>query len=232
MRRLYLVPIIHASSDMGSVGAALYETGAAALGVELWHKHQETVSGFWDSISFFFNHLEVNGFKVYQDGLVADGEEGLKIVNESARQGSVNYRIISSLLQRGATLVKTEDISLVKRELSFVKGMTAKSVVQKEAAVLRYKLAQQSLLKERDNFIARMIGRTLEEGDTGVLFIGAYHDILSRLPGNIEVVQVKNIAKIREYYSALLTKNAGRDILRLAEYLVSPIEYSDTHIKL
>lgn len=225
MRKIYLVPIIHMSSDMGSVAATLYERGAAALGKELWRKHQETVSGFWDSIAQFFNSLEVKGFKVYQDGLVADGDDGLKIVSECVRQGSANYRIISGLLQRGAILIKTEDISLVKREHSYITKLTeSRSFLQRETAALKYKLAQRRLLEERDNFIARTIDETLKEGDMGMLFIGAYHDVLSRLPDNIQVAQVKDVARVKDYHAALFKKRRLDQYIRqLAEYLVSPV---------
>ncbi len=227
MRKLYLVPIIHTSSDMGSVAPTLSERGAAALGEELWRKHQKTVSRFWDSIAQFFGSLEVSGFKIYQDGLVADGEDGLKIVSEGVRLGSVNYRIISELLQRGAMLIKTEDISLVKRERDYITKLTqAKSLLERETAALRYKLAERRLLEERDNFIAKTINVTLPEGDTGVLFIGAYHDVLSRLPGDIRVVQIKEVARVREYHTLLTgvgTRKQGQYLPQLVEYLISPI---------
>ena len=70
MRKLYLVPVIHMSADMGSLAAALVEGASSHLGEELWHKHEETVSQFWDSIAHFFDSIEVTGLKVYQDGMV------------------------------------------------------------------------------------------------------------------------------------------------------------------
>ncbi len=227
MRKLYLVPIIHTGSDMGSVARMLSERGAAVLGKELWHRHQETVSGFWDSITEFFSSLEVSGSKVYQDGLVASGEGGLRIVNEGVKSGSVNYRIIAGLLDRGAVLIRTEDISLIKREHAYItKLASAKSLLEREAAALRYRLAQRRLLEERDNSIARVIGGTLKEGETGILFIGAYHDVLHKLPADIRVVQVKEVAKVREYHMLLAgmgSRIQGQHLNQLAQYLVSPV---------
>jgi len=80
------------------------------------------------------------------------------------------------------------------------------------------------LLRQRDDFIVKGIKETLGESETGILLIGAYHDILSKLPDDIQVSQIKDIAKIREYHKALA--NPKRDSLRfhqLAEHLVSPI---------
>jgi hypothetical protein len=229
MRKVYLVPIIHTRSDMGSVAPILSEISAVALGKEVWDEHQKTVSKFWDSIARFFNSLEISNFKtyrIYQDGLVAAGEDGLKIVNEGVRQGSVNYEIISGLLRRGAILIKTEDISLVKREYVYIKKLTgAKSLRESKTAALRYKLAQRKLLEERDNFIAKTIDGTLQEGDTGILFIGAYHEVLSKLPTDIRVVQVKEVTRVREYHRVLasISIETQAQYRQLAEYLVSPI---------
>ena len=224
MRQLYLVPIIHTSPDMGSLAWALEEGATAGLGRELWQKHKEIVSAFWDSIAQFFDSLDVNGFKLYQDGLVADGADGLRIVRKGMSQGSKNYEILGKLLEKGAILVKTEDIALVKQEHAYVtKIARSKSLKEKELTALRYKLAQGRLLQQRDDFIVKRIRETLGEGETGILFIGAYHNILSKLPHDIQVSQIKDIAKVREYHKALA--HPKRDSLRfhqLAEYLVSP----------
>jgi hypothetical protein len=226
MRKVYLVPIVHTRSDMGSIAPILSEISAVALGKELWDEHQKTISKFWDSIARFLDSLEISNFKIYQDGLVAAGEDGLRIVNEGVRLGSVNYEIVSGLLRRGAILIKTEDISLVKREYGYIKKLTgAKSLREREAAALRYKLAQRKLLEERDNFIARTIDGTLQEGDTGILFIGAYHEVLSKLPADIRVVQVKEVTRVREYHRVLtsISIETQAQYQQLAEYLISPI---------
>lgn len=211
MRELYLVPILHMSADMGSLASSLDETAKAEFGQEVWQKHKEAVSSFWDSIGQFFDVLDVKGFKIYQDGMVANGADGLRIIREGISQGSKNYEIIGKLLQRGAVLVKTEDPVLVKQEYACIAKIAhSKSPKEKEVWVLRYKVAQGRLLRQRDDFIAKRIEVTLGEGDTGIFFIGAYHDILSRLPEDIQVVQVKDIAKVREYQKDLArTKPRG-----------------------
>ena len=211
---------------MGSIAPALSEISAVALGKELWLKHQDTISGFWDSIAQFFNSLEIKGFKVFQDGLLADGKDGLIIINEGVRQGSVNYEIIAGLLRRGAILIKTEDSFIVKKEYSYIKKVTeAKSTRERETAALRYKLAQRKLLEDRDKFIVRTIDETLQEGDTGILFIGAYHEVLSKLPADIHIVQVKAVTMVKEYHRVLnnINTRTQTQFQKLTEYLISPI---------
>ena len=204
MRELYLVPNLHMSADMGSLASSLDETAKAEFGQEVWQKHKGAVSSFWDSIGQFFDAMNVKGFKIYQDGMVANGADGIRIIREGISQGSKNYEIIGKLLQRGSVLVKTEDPTLVKQEYAYIAKIAhSKSPKEKEVWSLRYKVAQGRLLRQRDDFIAKRIEVTLGEGETGILFIGAYHDILSRLPEDIQVVQVKDITKVREYQKDL-----------------------------
>src|SRR3990170_5697704 len=116
MRTLIYVPIIHTSADMGSLAEEVTKRGIRDLGSEIWSKHEETVLRFWDVIIKYFDSIEVSGFKLYQDGMVAEGEIGQKIVEEGVRSGSKNYEVIARLIEKGAILVKTEDFSLVSKE--------------------------------------------------------------------------------------------------------------------
>ena len=210
---------------MGFFGPALGEGANAVLGQELWQKHKEIVSGFWDSVARFFDSLDGNGFKVYQDGMVADGTEGLRIIREGIALQSENYEIIGKLLERGATLVKTEDLALVRQEHAYItKIVGSKSLKGKEIAALRYKLAQSKLLRQRDDFIARRIKETLSEEEPGILFIGAYHDVIPKLPQDIEIREVKKAEKVREYQRLLSNpRRDKRHFEQLAQYLISPI---------
>jgi hypothetical protein len=192
---------------MGSLGANLDALAEKELGSSWWQEHGRAISLFWDQVAHFFNSLDVRGLKVYQDGLVANGADGLRIIREGINRGSRNYEIVGKLLEREAVLVKTEDPVLVKQEYAYIAKMAgSKSEKEKEAWALRYKLAQGRLLMQRDDFIARRIRETLGEGETGVLFIGAYHDILSKLPSDIQVTQVRDVAKTRQCHKTLATE--------------------------
>ena len=210
---------------MGSLASALDESATARVGPALWQKHREIVSSFWDSIAQFFASMDVKGFKIYQDGLVANGPDGLRIVREGISQGSKNFEIIGRLLERGAVLMKTEDLALVKQEHAYVtKIARSKSLRERELTALRYKLVQSKLLRQRDDFVVRRIKETLGEGETGILFIGAYHDILSKLPDDIQVSQIKDVARVREYHTTLANpKKRDQHFHFLAQYLISPV---------
>ncbi|MBI5287020.1 MAG: hypothetical protein HY878_05460 [Deltaproteobacteria bacterium] len=243
MRRLIYVPIIHTSADLGSIAEDVTKRGIADLGEDIWKRHERAVEGFWDVISNYFDSIDVSGMnpalpkenridyprkggvKIYQDGMVADGEVGQKIVEEGIKSGSKNYELISRLLKRGAFLVKTEDLKLVKKERDRLLKITqAKSIARKIMAFIKYRLVKGRLLDKRDKFIAKRIDETLNQGETGIIFIGAFHNIKTKLPKDIQISEIKDADKVREYHRLLpfYNRNKGR-FEELSRYLVSEI---------
>lgn len=225
MRTLFYVPIIHSSADLGSLAGAVNRRGVAGLGEELWSKHRRTIEGFWNGIAQWCAALNVTGMKLYQDGMITDGEVGQKIVEAGVQAGSQNYVLVDKLLRRGVALVKTEDFALVKKEHDHLLAMTqAKSTGPKLRAFLKYQLVKNRLLAARDRFIAAQIAKTLPENQTGLLFIGAYHLIKSSLPADIQVREVKDIQKVRAYQRLLpFYRKRQNEFEELARYLVAPV---------
>jgi hypothetical protein len=204
MKTLIYVPILHTSADLGSLSKEVTQRGIARLGAEVWAQHRETVTGFWRSVWEFFDGIEVAGMKIYQDGMVTDGAMGRRIVEDTAKAGSLNYQLVQKLLDQGASLVKTEDFDLVKQEYDRLLALTrAQSMRAKLLAVAKYKLTKTSLLAKRDAFIAARIDETLQTGQTGILFIGAVHEVGQQLAANIRIEEVKDTQKIREYQKLL-----------------------------
>lgn len=224
MRRLLYVPIIHEEADLGSAGRTLARKGAGMVGQRRWASHQDTVRRFWESIKAFLLALAPGQIKVYQDGLPADGASGRRIVEEAAARGSRNYQLLSELLQRGAELRKTEDLCLLLREREYLRDSASEGAPAPGRCLPKLSsYDKEHLLEERDEFIARAISSTLKEGEIGVLFIGAYHDVASRLAPDISIVMVKDSEKILAYMDELF---AGRDDSRLEELgrdLTAPI---------
>ena len=225
MRTLIYVPIIHTSADLGSLAKDVAKRGIADLGEGFWEEHRKTVEGFWDVISHYFDALNVSGMKIYQDGMVAGEEVGQRIVEEGIKSGSKNYRLLSKLLKKGAILVKTEDFKLVRQERDRLLKITrAKTITEKLLGWTRYKLTKNMLLNKRDKFIARRIDETLNEGETGIIFIGAYHNIKNRLPEDIQIREIKDREKVREYQRLLPFHNKNKEKFeKLTQYLISPI---------
>jgi len=225
MRKLIYVPIIHISADFGEIASEVNKRGLLSFGKEEWKRHKEAVLGFWDSIAHYFDSLEAKDIKIYQDGLVAGGDVGEKIVSDGVKKGSKNYEIVSKLISRGAHLEKTENFLLVKKEYDYIlKLAMARKVIKKVIAALNYRFHKKKLLRERDEFIAKTIESTLGQGETGILFLGAQHEILSKLPEDIEILRLINRERINEYRKKFLFKKDKEKLDQLAEYLASPIE--------
>ncbi len=225
MRRLIYVPIIHISADLGNIASEVNKRGKSLIGDKDWKRHKEVILGFWDSIDGYFDSLNVKILKIYQDGLVANGIVGLKIVADGVKKGSKNYEIVSRLIKCGAQLVKTESFPAVKKEYDYLIQITkAKKSIKKIIAALNYRFHKKILLKKRDEFIAETIDNTLKQDETGVLFLGAHHEIIPRLPEDIEIIEIKKRERINEYQKSLLTKKNKDKLNQLAHYLISPIQ--------
>jgi len=228
MRTLIYVPVIHSSADLGSLAKEVTRRGVADFGPEFWAEHEKTILGFWDAVIRYFDSAEVPGFKLYQDGMITDGEVALKIVEEGVKSGSKNYELVSALLKKGAVLVKTEDFSFVKEERDRMLTITrAKSIFTKVLAFLWYKLNKNKLLNKRDAFITNRISETLNDGETGIIFVGAYHNIKQRLPKDISIVEIKDADKVREYQALLPFYHKKKErFSQLAGYLVEEIKHT------
>lgn len=233
MRKLIYVPIIHMSADMGSIAKQLDKRGIAGFGEEFWKGHRETISGFWDVISDYFDYIDMDTrnrkkMKIYQDGMIAEREVAQRIVEEGIKSGSKNYELVLRLLKRGAVLVKTEEFKMVKEELDRLLAITkAKSTSKKLFAFIKYRLIKNRLLSKRDEFISRRIGETLNQDETGILFLGAYHNIKKRLPKDIQIIEVKDREKVMEYQKLVLFYNKNKERFEeLSRYLISPVKVS------
>jgi len=206
MRTLIYVPIIHSVADMGSMGEELKRKSVAGLGENLWQKHTNTVNGYWVAIESYFEKIDIyiNGIKIYQDGMFVDGEMAMKLIGDGVKSGSKNSEIVLKLINRGAILIKTEDFKLVKDEYDGLQSIIkSKTNIKKLIQLLRYKLSKPILLRRRDRFIAATIDETLGQNETGILFIGAYHNVLKKLPKDITVIELKEIKKIRKYQKSI-----------------------------
>jgi len=152
-----------------------------------------------------------------------DGTLGRKVIEEAAKRGSKNHQIILSLMARGAEIRKTEDTSLLKEEYQYITGITrSSSATEKNIAAKKYILHKNRLTKERDKFVTKTINETLKEGETGVLFMGSYHNIFPYLPKDIMVKPVKDQDKINAYFRELVSGGGGERFEQLAKYLASP----------
>ena len=193
-----VVPVFHTGAEMGSVREFMERASESALGKAAWEEHKRDLDRFWadleGSLGRRLRQVDLSRVKLYQDGQVVDGPLGVKIVEEIARLGSKNHQILLDLIRKGATLMRTENLELLKEEYEFIKGMaTARSLLESMTVKDAYRKRRGDLLRERDLYIAKNIARSLKEGELGILFIGATHHVKENLPNDIEVEYLEGI---------------------------------------
>lgn len=190
MRKLIIIRIVHTPFDMGSAKDGLMRDGIAKMGRQRFEENLKKIEKFWGEVDKEVESLDVEPkkFHIYQDGLPVAGELGERIVRETASRGSRNYQIVQKLMDRGAMIEATESPDLLRQEYGYIKALLdAGTEEEKKKAEARYDQVKDRLLDERDAFIARSIDSTLKDGETGLLFIGASHNVLPKVPKDIEV---------------------------------------------
>ena len=187
MRRLIHIPIIHSSVEFGSLAESVQAHYAKVLEEDSWHQREEAVEELWKHIreKVLALHLDDRRTRIYQDGLpVCEFEE--KIVREIAQAGSPNHQLILELIERGVTLMGTEDPQLLMEEYEIQKRKLENRPAPEQAG--KERMRTDDLLAARDRFIAKRIDETLREGETGLLFLGALHRFDELQSTDIQVV--------------------------------------------
>jgi hypothetical protein len=93
------------------------------------------------------------------------------------------------LKEKGAAIMGTESSELLVEEYQLVKEDFASGKPQVATrGEPRRKALRDSLLKRRDQYIARRVNETLGAGETGLIFLGMLHSLGSWLDKDIRVV--------------------------------------------
>jgi hypothetical protein len=189
-RTLIYIPIIHTQADMGALSESIRRLKVKRLGRKGWKRNVDLVDRLWAQIEQAIESLVLpyERVRLYQDGLPVCGRE-VEIVTELAKAGSRNHRLLLRLGEKGATIMGTESSELLVEEYQLVKEVFASG--KPELATrgeARRKALRDSLLKRRDQYIARRINDTLLAGETGLIFLGMLHSVGPWLDRAIRVV--------------------------------------------
>lgn len=174
MRTLILIPIIHTVHDMGSLSAQIKQAYVERYGLSKWDEHLKSIDAIWNEIRHLIEllNLPYQHVRLYQDGLPECGREA-EIVTEVARQGSKNHLLLLDLIQKGATVMGTEDPTLLLQEYRIHQEALQPSLSESTKLAMEQQSAH--LLAERDRHIAARISQTLLPGEIGLLFLGLSH---------------------------------------------------------
>jgi hypothetical protein len=176
MAKLIYIPVMHSSAEMGSAAAAYKAAFVARFGEPKWQERCAEFDQIWDGIAAAIDalHLDPARVKLYQDSLPVCGKE-VALIRDLAALGSHNHRLLAALVDQGAALIGTESPGLLLEEYRLLQSAE------------RAPAQAASLLLQRDQFIAERIDATLDEGETGLLFMGALHQVARLLPPRIQV---------------------------------------------
>lgn len=190
MRKLIHIPIIHTQSDMGALAGEIQRLTIEKLGLQEWERSVRAVGQLWMIIRQTIEAMDLSypQMRLYQDGLPNCGRE-VEIVTDVAQAGSPNHQLLLELMEKGATLVGTEDPELLLEEYQLIQQvLDARDLGETEQVEIRQQALSQVLLARRDQYIAQRINDTLREGETGVLFLGLLHGLEGRLAEDIHIV--------------------------------------------
>lgn len=189
-RVLYYYPIIHAQTELGTLGDISRQIIKDKIGQEFLVERMARINQLWEQIGKSANELTIDyqRTRIYQDGLPICGYED-NIVSDLAKQGSINHQIILDLQKKGSTLMGTESPDLLLNEYHLMKemlldGNTSKGTTDQN----KFREKQALLLHQRDEFIANRINETLCQGESGILFLGVLHAIEAQLNKGIHVI--------------------------------------------
>jgi hypothetical protein len=189
-RVLMHFPIVHTHEDMGTLSTSVQQATIHKLGRRGTRQKSKVIDSLWTDIErkIDFLNLSYKKVRLYQDGLPVCGRE-IQIIDELAKAGGRNHRLLLRLMDRGAALMGTESLELLMEEYALAKGVWNLTDLPKRSRVEASRKADlNSLLKRRDQFIARRINDTLYPGETGILFLGMLHSVDDKLDGDIRVV--------------------------------------------
>ena len=188
MRKLYIFPIIHTDIELGSYGPVYRKYFISKNGLAAWKRKWATVQHLWDCIktTILKMNLDYQKLRIYQDSLSVEMSADV-MVNEMTARGSRNYLVINSLLKKGAQIMGTENSVYLLEQYSRLQLGSETSIDN-----------DKELLKKRDAFIAQRIEATLRDDETGLLFIGANHDVAKFLPSDMQITNLYHFKKAIE----------------------------------
>lgn len=186
MRRLIHIPIVHTQTDLGKMASLVEKAALRRLGQDEWQRHVRSIDELWAQMrrEVLSWDLDYQRLRLYQDGLPLCGREE-DIVRDLAQAGSPNHRLLLELMRRGARLMGTESAELLLEEYQLIQQFLQSEGSEEKKEDHERQQESQQLLHRRDLFIARRIEQTLEEGETGILFLGLLHQVQGNFPPDL-----------------------------------------------
>ena len=195
MRQIYIIPIIHSRHDLGSLEQSIRAAKSQFASSSAMESNQRVVDFFWTELQHGIEswRIDFSNTFVFQDALPFTGHPDRilehRIVNELATKGSANHKLVQWLIAQGATLEGTESTELLLREYEVVRKSLAEGVHRYDEPADSAATGEtiETLLNQRDRFIAGRIAETVNDDQIGILFIGMQHRVQDYLQPDFQV---------------------------------------------
>ena len=131
-------------------------------------EYNKKLEEYCNYILQYFKNLEKNSIsinRVYFEALDKGSDAALRIVKKILKPIQPYKKILDYLLEKGATLQKTEDEILLNESLAWLEGMTSLDGMQID---LHFYLES---LKDRDDYVSTWLAIDLKEKENAVIFI-------------------------------------------------------------
>ena len=172
MRILFVVPKMYTRNELLSISGDIPEDFEA--------KSKE----FWDYVAERLKRPRVIN-RIYIDSLTKyEGEDSIKLVTETDTGCG---ELVGGLVSEGAMLQTSEDPLLIEETASWASMLDG--VTDGEAQTIIDLMSQN--MSDRNRFLTKIIGETLKENETGVLFIRPGRDIAGYLQSDIKVIKIQ-----------------------------------------
>jgi hypothetical protein len=195
MRQIYIIPIIHSRHDLGSLEQSIRDAKSQFASSSAMESNQRVVDFFWNELQYGIEswRLDYSNTYVFQDALPFTGHPERilehRIVDELATKGSANHKLVQWLVEQGATLEGTESTELLLREYDLVRKSLAEGGHRYDEPAKSSSTGEvvETLLNQRDRFIAGRIAETVNDDQIGILFIGMQHRVQDYLQPDFQV---------------------------------------------
>lgn len=196
MRRLIIIPIVHAASDLGRLQGNIAEAKVKLMSESTIESGRRMVELFWSELKEAITcwSQDFSKMQIYQDALPIGPNQLLnieqKIIDDLSAKGSENHRLLQWLSSRGAKIFGTEDPGLLLREYQLAQRSLKFYDSDRTASQSDFDQhceEQRMLLESRDAFIVQRIEKTLLADHSGLIFLGMLHRLEPHLSSDIEV---------------------------------------------
>lgn len=166
-KMLFLVPRMYTENEFRDLASTIPQDFGPKT-FEFWSYVEDKLRAFVGKIQ-----------RVYRDEVCEGGDKALVYLSAVDRE---NFVIVKKLVDGGAVFEATEDSMLVAESASWFEAVRGDPLDRISLEML------QETVRERETYVSRRIGETLQDEETGILF--AKPGLTVNVDGSVKVIRV------------------------------------------